>query len=426
MNGRNTKLAEDQAHCLVGILDISMPVIYGEGQTKAIRRLKEEIARNCRMDLDNSEAQPTSRESQWLNSQGSSQQQQPRTERQRLLLESLKLDNMNERRNWITKADAGTCHWILEHPIYKDWETSQTAHEHRGLLWIKGKPGAGKSTIVRFIHDHTEQHKQPSDIVASFFFNARGAESERSTNGMWKSLLAQLLTTAPHLQHILEKVRFGSSHDTDTTQWTIPVLSQVFVAAVQELGDRPLSCFIDALDECDEQEIRAMVQCFEDIGEEVVNKGRRVQVCFASRHYPNITPRFGQKIVLEAQAGHGHDLSKYVLKHLKLPKSKRAEQIKTEIQEKANGVFMWVVLVTRILNVEFDRGRLHAVADKLRHLPPELSDLFKDILGRDKDNMSETLLASQWILFAARPLTKEEYYCAVASVVSSDHTELIT
>jgi hypothetical protein len=40
--GRETKREEDEAYSLLGILDISMPVIYGEGREKALRRLKRE------------------------------------------------------------------------------------------------------------------------------------------------------------------------------------------------------------------------------------------------------------------------------------------------------------------------------------------------------------------------------------------------
>jgi hypothetical protein len=40
---RNTKLEEDQIYSLLGIFDISMPLIYGEGREKAHRRLQEEI-----------------------------------------------------------------------------------------------------------------------------------------------------------------------------------------------------------------------------------------------------------------------------------------------------------------------------------------------------------------------------------------------
>jgi hypothetical protein len=40
---RHTKEEEDQAYSLLGIFDVSMPLIYGEGKEKAFRRLQEEI-----------------------------------------------------------------------------------------------------------------------------------------------------------------------------------------------------------------------------------------------------------------------------------------------------------------------------------------------------------------------------------------------
>ena len=40
---RNTTIEEDKAYCLLGIFDLSMPLIYGGGIDKALRRLKEEI-----------------------------------------------------------------------------------------------------------------------------------------------------------------------------------------------------------------------------------------------------------------------------------------------------------------------------------------------------------------------------------------------
>ena len=45
---RNTKYEEDEVYSLLGIFDISMPLIYGEGKEKALRRLQDEINRSCK------------------------------------------------------------------------------------------------------------------------------------------------------------------------------------------------------------------------------------------------------------------------------------------------------------------------------------------------------------------------------------------
>ncbi|KAH7257001.1 heterokaryon incompatibility protein-domain-containing protein [Fusarium tricinctum] len=43
---RETTRPEDIAYCLLGIFDINMPLLYGEGQTKAFKRLQEEIIKS--------------------------------------------------------------------------------------------------------------------------------------------------------------------------------------------------------------------------------------------------------------------------------------------------------------------------------------------------------------------------------------------
>jgi hypothetical protein len=40
---RNTTVEEDGVYCLIGIFDVSIGLIYGEGRDKAFRRLEEEI-----------------------------------------------------------------------------------------------------------------------------------------------------------------------------------------------------------------------------------------------------------------------------------------------------------------------------------------------------------------------------------------------
>lgn len=44
-SSRVTTRAEDTAYCLLGLFDINMPLLYGEGREKAFRRLQEEIIR---------------------------------------------------------------------------------------------------------------------------------------------------------------------------------------------------------------------------------------------------------------------------------------------------------------------------------------------------------------------------------------------
>ena len=83
-----------------------------------------------------------------------------------------------------------------------------------------------------------------------------------------------------------------------------------------------------------------------------------------------------------------------------------------------------MVLVVPIINRELERGRIFAVRKRLQEIPAGLSELFKDLLKRDNENMDDLLLCIQWILYAKRPLTREEFYFAVVSGLDPDPVNL--
>lgn len=335
-------------------------------------------------------------------------------EQRQTLVDSMRFDQIDARQMTIKKAHAKTCEWLLDKSEYLAWLDAAKLHEHHGFLWIKGKPGTGKSTMMKFALSNSRKIMNDR-IIISFFFNARGTDLEKSTIGMCRSLLVQLLERLPELQYVFESLGFATWNSSGHHQWSIELLKDLFGQAIQLLGQFSVICFIDALDECDERQIRDMVTFFEHLGELTVSAAIRFQVCFSSRHYPHITIKKGLSLVLEGQEGHIQDISSYVDSNLKIGYSRLAEQIRAELQEKAMGVFMWVVLVVEILNKEHDGGRTHALRQRLRDIPGDLHELFRDILTRDYYNKDELLLCIQWLFFARHPLKPEALYFAIFS-----------
>ncbi|RMZ75278.1 hypothetical protein DV737_g5376, partial [Chaetothyriales sp. CBS 132003] len=329
---------------------------------------------------------------------------------------------MDTRRDTIKKAHSETCQWLLDHPTYLDWTNPEQLDQHYGFLWINGKPGAGKSNLMKFAHAHASKRRRNAEILLSFFFNARGDELEKSTISMYRALVFQLFDKAPDLQQLLDNVPFVSPHSSQGAVWTIESLCDLFSAAAARLGQRHLKCFVDALDECDEKQAQEMVDFFIALGQRARRNETQLFVCFASRPYPIVVIESGLQLTLEHQQGHGEDLAKYVQSHLRGGNGKEIEEVRKQVQEKANGVFMWAVLVVAILNNELKNGRIFAVKKRLQQIPSQLSDLFKDILNRDGENMQDLLLCLQWILFAKRPLKRKEFYYAMVSGL--DPTEL--
>ena len=123
-------------------------------------------------------------------------------EEMKALLESLSFDHINSREMTIKKAHTKTCNWLLKNSEYTEWIDHTKLCNHHGFLWIRGKPGAGKSTLMKFAVLSARKTMKRSSII-SFFFNARGAELEKSVIGMYRSLLLQLLENFPEMQNIV-------------------------------------------------------------------------------------------------------------------------------------------------------------------------------------------------------------------------------
>ncbi|KAI1128713.1 hypothetical protein F5Y10DRAFT_291744 [Nemania abortiva] len=341
-------------------------------------------------------------------------------EQKRSLLDSLRFNHMEARQMSIKSAYAKTCNWLLKKTEYIEWADLTKLEQHHGFLWIKGKPGTGKSVLMKYALGNLRNAALNRTRIC-FFFNARGNELEKSTLGMYRSLLVQLYEKLPRLQKAFDALGLSPNIPTQSLAWGIETLKDLFEQTIRLLGSRPVVCCIDALDECEEGQIRDMVGFFLRLGDVARAIQVRFWVLFTSRHYPHITINKGLHLVLESQEGHDQDISEYIENMSTIGDGEMASKLKRDIQTKASGVFMWVVLVVEILNKEHDEGRtMRRLQKTLSAIPDDLHELFRDILTRDTRNKNELLLCLQWLLFTARPLTPEELYFAIVSGTDPD------
>ncbi|KAL3293895.1 Pfs NACHT and Ankyrin domain protein [Colletotrichum asianum] len=328
------------------------------------------------------------------------------------LLELLNFDQKDSRQSSIKTAHAKTCRWLLTHADYEAWLNPERLIQHHGFLWIRGKPGAGKSTIMKFAYGNMRKARRRHGATAAFFFNARGDYIERSVPGMYRSLLLQLLQGVPEVQSVLDDPDLEYQDMNECLQ--LDHLKEMFWSAILYLGQQPFNCFIDALDECDEQQVMDMVRFFEDLATQTTEKHIKFRICFSSRHYPYIFVPESINLVLEHQQGHTEDLAAFVDSRLRIQDSALRSQLQLDILQKASGVFLWVSLVVDILNDQYSRGGMD-LKKRLREIPEDLHDLFKDMLRRDERNKESLLLCILWILCAKRPLNPSEFSHALWS-----------
>ncbi|KAK3335128.1 hypothetical protein B0T19DRAFT_350465 [Cercophora scortea] len=100
-----------------------------------------------------------------------------------------------------------TFHWVFDKPSVG---LSQWLQRGQGIFWISGKPGSGKSTLMKFVHRDPRTtellHRWKSSarqVRASFFFHHRGTAAQKSFEGLLQGIISQILEAQPELMAVI-------------------------------------------------------------------------------------------------------------------------------------------------------------------------------------------------------------------------------
>ncbi|KAH7116583.1 hypothetical protein B0J13DRAFT_459072, partial [Dactylonectria estremocensis] len=324
-------------------------------------------------------------------------------------LQSLSFPEMEKRFNDIDCAAEGTCNWLLRHEKYRDWATCD-----RGLLWIKGKPGSGKSTLLRYAVGDAIIASSIGDrvLVLSFFFHGRGAELQRTPLGFFRLLLHQLLRhvpdALPDLVAAFQERCKNMGEPGKKWQWHLREMQGFFKSSLPKvLENRSIRLFVDALDECGEENAINLVEEFKSLLQELPFTDSQIHICFTCRHYPILDLDSGFEICLEHE--NREDISTYVkAKFSTSTASAIPATIRETITGHASGVFMWARLVTkRVFDLERRGMGWKAIEAEINAIPPDLNKLYSRAV-QSMHERSASLKLIQWICFATRPLSLDE------------------
>ncbi|KAK6540912.1 hypothetical protein TWF694_008296 [Orbilia ellipsospora] len=327
-------------------------------------------------------------------------------------LRTLSFPQMDARIHNIALAHGNTCDWIFETEQFCRWISPATRSElerFNGVLWIKGKPGAGKSTLMKHIFNYFQKSSY-GYTIAAYFFSARGAVLEKSRIGMLRSILYQLLDRFPEAYDLVFPL-FQDKRRKHGENWTwLEGELETLLSELVPILKEPVLLLVDALDECDETDVRRVVSFLERLSLASMNStGTSLRICLSSRHYPTISMRKNLDLILEQKQEHTRDIRVYVRDKLKL----KDTRIRAGVLEKADGIFMWVVLVVEILNQAWENGDIEAVLEKLQEVPSDIDEVFRALLEKDNLHKPRTVFMFQLVLFAGRPLDPQELYSAV-------------
>jgi len=342
-------------------------------------------------------------------------------------LRSLAFPEMNYRRQDTQRAHANTCGWITHHPSYTTWRK-----EGSGILWIKGKPGSGKSTLMEFLlRDFEKQALYQESIQLSFFLHGRGTMLQKSRLGMYRSLLYRLLLNAPTARAEFRNafhVRSESQGDPGKDwNWHTNELREFFMSAVEHVAKtQPVNIFVDALDEAndgtdDQNTSHQIVLDFHELNDLLHRKKLQSTICFSCRHFPIVADNQGHDICVENE--NRADILIYVCDelHRRLSIGEAEKQYMAELQDTiirgAQGVFQWAALAVALAVRYHNHGKsVREIRQMLAEVPEKLGNVYKHILSEviDKDDYHQTLRLMRLVHLAERPLTIAEMCFAMS------------
>ncbi|KAF5588636.1 hypothetical protein FPANT_6554 [Fusarium pseudoanthophilum] len=259
------------------------------------------------------------------------------------------------------------------------------------LFYIQGKPGSGKSTLVKFVlnQDQTKdliQQWSPDAIIISYFFWKIGSEEQNSIKGLWCSLLYQRLQDQQHLiLSTLQQFRHLSLHS-EYHDWSVKDLQAVWDYVVN-LDTRHICIFVDGLDEIrDKDGFSELAQSIQ-----LISKLPKIKLCVSTRPEAQIMrwlkATSAEGILLEELTR--FDMLDFVQKRLSGPSSAihicwgHYKSLSQGLVAKAQGVFLWLDLATRsIIEGIENHDSEDMLLSRLHELPGDLEKLYVDMWER--------------------------------------------
>lgn len=268
---------------------------------------------------------------------------------------------------------------------------------------------------------HTRHLELRKSMFASFFFNNRGAELEKTRLGFYRSVLHQLLIQIP--DSLKDLVTFfidkndGSGKAGEDWQWLEGDLQTHLTKAISTITkSHDLWLFVDALDESIDATASAMVKEFISLLEENGDSNANFHICFTARHYP--VPTKHCEFELSVDQNNKRDIRTYVENGLAGDKELLQSQIPSTIVDRANGIFLWARLaLEKAISLDQKGLRLESIQKAINVIPPTLEELFESLIStlEEEEERAISLKIMQWICFAQRALSLDELRWAMVA-----------
>lgn len=341
---------------------------------------------------------------------------------------TLQYETIKRREEAIAPTFESTYDWVFRRrPTELDGTPSWSSvpcwleAEANGIYWITGKPGSGKSTMMKFMMEDSRLIKhlriwsaKAPLYVAHYYACGTGKQLDKSRTGLMRSLLHQIVSARLDLASILCPRRWALFHATHDSlrfpEWSDWELEESFTALLKHVeSNMRILLFVDGLDEFDTPPV------------EIINLIRRIvaepgiKICAASRPWPEFRDAFRGYPNMQMHHLTHSDIQMYTHRQfsdsqgfleMKDIYPEAANSLVNDVVAKSKGVFLWTAIVTNNLLESLSEGaNLQQLRTILKRLPDDIEKLYDAILVTIPPRLLPEMSAMLLIFKAAcRPL----------------------
>lgn len=299
----------------------------------------------------------------------------------------------------------GSCEWLFSKDYYKSWKESLDS----SMLWLRGRPGAGKSVVATSVINDVRGR----GMDCCFYFFQASDKTKSSPNTFLRSMAWQMAMIHPEIlsriRELMPEWKDGSVDMVDPN----PVWRKLYLSSILKTRlNRPYFWVIDAMDECkSSMEVMSFISRIQeqwpvsvfitsrDPAEAHVNKSN-LRVDISSQAISDEDSKEDIKLLLKSN-----------LDVLPCPASERwpnPEAMAAQITKNSGGCFLWASLVCSELREVTSEKEIEEV---LESIPSDMDALYTKILhdmGNSRFGKDLAKAFINWTTYTFRPMTTSE------------------
>ncbi|KAK6839219.1 hypothetical protein PG987_005085 [Apiospora arundinis] len=319
--------------------------------------------------------------------------------------------------------------WLFDHEAFRSWKNGGPSN----LLWITGKAGSGKSHLAaHIIHNIrescrgygtplTDDQGGKDHALAFVYCSSKTNTSKLSADvpaisTLLGSILRQLYAQLPKDKNV-EAIR-GRYKESKYDHLRRAEIKDSIRSIFREFPRAYI--VVDGLDECSGlpgDDFKDLCQFFGSLTTKDLADSARI-VIFSRPGHATISSALSPAIEIQVDDGSNiNDIKTFVNERtVDLAKNPlMLQQIQKALLDEADGVFLWVSLTIKIIEMEVsDKAKMAAAKNTWRGLAELYSEMLQRILAQPSSRRDLGLKALLWVANSQEPLTKKELVHALS------------